>query len=99
MKILVIGSGGREHVLVWKINQSPLASKIYCAPGNAGISQLAQCISREPDKIMELADFAQKTKIDLPVVGPEISLSLGIVNEFNKRRLNIFGPTKKATEI
>lgn len=99
MKILVIGSGGREHVLVWKINQSPLASKIYCAPGNAGISQLAQCISIEPDKIIELADFAQKTKIDLTVVGPEISLSLGIVNEFNKRRLKIFGPTKKATEI
>lgn len=99
MKVLVIGSGGREHALVWKINQSPQVSKIYCAPGNAGISQLAQCISIEPDKIMELANFAQKTKIDLTVVGPEISLSLGIVNEFNKRRLKIFGPTKKATEI
>lgn len=99
MKILVIGSGGREHVLVWKINQSPLASKIYCAPGNAGISQLSQCVNIEPDKIMELADFVQKTKIDLTVVGPEISLSLGIVDEFSKRELKIFGPTKKATEI
>ena len=99
MKVLVIGSGGREHALVWKINQSPKVSKIYCAPGNAGISQLAQCINIEPDKIMELADFAQKTKIDLTVVGPELSLSLGIVDEFTKRGLKIFGPTKIAAEI
>jgi phosphoribosylamine--glycine ligase len=74
MKILVIGSGGREHALVWKINQSTQVSKIYCAPGNAGISQLAQCINIGPDKIMELADFAQKTKIDLTVVGPTTAL-------------------------
>ena len=99
MKVLVIGSGGREHALVWKINQSPKVSKIYCAPGNAGISQLAQCINIGPDKIMELADFAQKTKIDLTVVGPELSLSLGIVDEFTKRDLKIFGPTKIAAEI
>jgi phosphoribosylamine--glycine ligase len=99
MKVLVIGSGGREHALVWKINQSPKVSKIYCAPGNAGISQLAQCINIGPDKIMELADFAQKTKIDLTVVGPELSLSLGIVDEFTKRELKIFGPTKIAAEI
>ena len=99
MKVLVIGSGGREHALVWKINQSPKVSKIYCAPGNAGISQLAQCINIGPDKIMELADFAQKTKIDLTVVGPELSLSLGIVDEFTKRGLKIFGPTKIAAEI
>jgi len=99
MKILVIGSGGREHALVWKINQSPKVSKIYCAPGNAGISQLAQCINIGPDKIMKLADFAQKTKIDLTVVGPELSLSMGIVDEFTKRGLKIFGPTKMATEI
>ena len=99
MKILVIGSGGREHALVWKINQSSQVSKIYCAPGNAGISQKAQCINISADKIIELADFAQKTKIDLTVVGPELSLSLGIVDEFIKRGLKIFGPTKTATEI
>ncbi|MCK5768565.1 MAG: phosphoribosylamine--glycine ligase [Candidatus Atribacteria bacterium] len=99
MKILVIGSGGREHALVWKINQSPKVSKIYCTPGNAGISQLAQCIDIGPDKIMALADFAQKTKIDLTVVGPELSLSMGIVDEFTKRGLKIFGPTKIATEV
>jgi len=99
MKILVIGSGGREHALVWKINQSPKVSKIYCAPGNAGISQLAQCIDIGPDKITALADFAQDKKIDLTVVGPELSLSMGIVDEFTKRGLKIFGPTKMATEI
>ena len=99
MKILVIGSGGREHALVWKINQSPKVSKIYCAPGNAGISQLAQCIDIGPDKITALADFAQDKKIDLTVVGPELSLSMGIVDEFTKRGLKIFGPTKTATEI
>ena len=99
MKILIIGSGGREHALVWKISQSPKVSKIYCAPGNAGISQIAQCINISVDKITELADFAQETKIDLTVVGPELSLSLGIVDEFNQRGLKIFGPTKTATEI
>ena len=99
MKILVIGSGGREHALVWKINQSPKVSKIYCAPGNAGISQLAQCIDIGPDKITALADFAQDKKIDLTVVGPELSLSMGIVDKFTKRGLKIFGPTKTATEI
>ncbi len=99
MKILVIGSGGREHALVWKIKQSPRVSKIYCAPGNAGISQIAQCIDIRPDKITALADFAQEIKIDLTVVGPELSLSMGIVDEFTKRGLKIFGPTKSATEI
>jgi len=99
MKILVIGSGGREHTLVWKIAQSPKVSKIYCAPGNAGISQLAQCVNIGVDKIKELVDFAQKTGIDLTIVGPELPLSMGIVNEFNHKELKIFGPTKEATEI
>jgi len=99
MKILVVGSGGREHALVWKIIQSPKVSKIYCAPGNAGISQMAQCINIGADKVSELADFAKEIKIDLTVVGPELSLSLGIVDEFTKRGLKIFGPTKTATEI
>ena len=99
MKVLVIGSGGREHTLVWKITQSPKVSKVYCAPGNAGISQLAQCIDIAADRIRELADFAQKIKIDLTVVGPEQSLSKGIVDEFTERGLKIFGPTKAAAEI
>ena len=99
MKVLVIGSGGREHALVWKISQSPKVSQIYCAPGNAGISQLAQCIDIDADNIEKLTDFAQKEKINLTVVGPELPLSKGIVNEFNKQGLRIFGPSKEATEI
>jgi len=99
MKVLVIGGGGREHVLVWKIAQSPKVSQIYCAPGNAGISKLAQCINIDADNIAKLVDFAQKEKIDLTVVGPELALSKGIVDEFNRKGLRIFGPSKKATEI
>jgi phosphoribosylamine--glycine ligase len=99
MKVLVIGSGGREHALVWKIIQSPKVSQVYCAPSNAGISKLAQCINIDADSIEKLVDFAQKEKIDLTVVGPELPLSKGIVNEFNKKGLRIFGPSKKATEI
>jgi len=99
MKVLVIGSGGREHTLVWKIKQSPKVSQVYCAPGNAGISQLAQCVNIEADSIEKLIDFTQKEKIDLAVVGPEMPLSRGIVNEFNKQGLKIFGPSKEAAEI
>jgi len=99
MKVLVIGSGGREHTLIWKINQSPKVSKIYCAPGNAGISKLAQCINIDADSIEKLVDFAQEEKIDLTVVGPELPLSKGIVNKFNGKGLRIFGPSKEATEI
>ncbi len=99
MKVLVIGSGGREHTLIWKINQSPKVSQIYCAPGNAGISQLAKCIDINADNIEELVDFAKKEKIDLTVVGPELPLSKGIVNEFNRWGLKIFGPSQEAAEI
>jgi len=99
MKVLVIGSGGREHALVWKITQSPKVSQTYCAPGNAGISKLAQCVNINADSIDKLVDFAQEEKIDLTVIGPELSLSNGIVNEFNRKGLRIFGPSKKATEI
>jgi phosphoribosylamine--glycine ligase len=99
MKVLVIGSGGREHTLVWKITQSPKVSQVYCAPGNAGISRLAQCVNIDADSIEKLVDFAQKEKIDLTVVGPELPLSQGIVNEFNKQGLRIFGPSKEAAEI
>ncbi len=99
MKVLVIGSGGREHALVWKITQSPKVSQIYCAPGNTGISKLAQCINIDVNNIEKLVDFAQEEKIDLTIVGPELPLSNGIVNEFNRKGLRIFGPSKKATEI
>ncbi|MBU1998603.1 MAG: phosphoribosylamine--glycine ligase [Candidatus Omnitrophica bacterium] len=99
MRILVIGSGGREHALVWKITQSKLADKIFCCPGNGGISDLAECIPIKADDIFGLLEFARREKIDLTVVGPEVPLSLGIVDEFQKNKLNIFGPNKRAANL
>ena len=99
MKVLVVGGGGREHALVWKIAQSPKVSQIFCAPGNAGIAKLAQCVSIGAEDIVALADFAQREGIDLTVVGPEAPLCAGIVDEFQRRGLRIFGPTKYAAEI
>ncbi len=94
MKVLVIGSGGREHALAWKIRQSPKVEKIYCAPGNPGIGELAELVPVAPEAIEQLADFAEKKKIDLTVVGPELPLTLGIVDLFQKRGLRIFGPNR-----
>ena len=99
MRILVIGSGGREHALVWKIAQSKLVDKIFCAPGNAGIAKLAECIDIKAEDIPRLLDFARREKIDLTVVGPEVPLSLGIVDEFLKYNLKIFGPNKAASRM
>jgi len=99
MKVLVIGSGGREHTLVWKISQSPKVSQIYCAPGNAGIASLAECIDIKADNIQELLDFSVNNSIDLTVVGPEVPLSLGLVNRFEKEGLRVFGPGKMAAQI
>lgn len=99
MKILVIGSGGREHALIWKISQSKRVDKIYAIPGNCGIGELAENIEIDATNIIEIADFAQKEEIHLTVVGPELPLSLGIVDEFNRRNLKIFGPTQKAAQI
>jgi len=96
MKVLVIGSGGREHSLVWKLDQSPRVSKIYCAPGNAGISKLAECVAISAEDIKGLVRFAQKEKVDLTLVGPEASLTLGVVDAFEKQGLRIFGPSKNA---
>jgi phosphoribosylamine--glycine ligase len=99
MKILVIGSGGREHALVWKIKQSKKVEKIYCAPGNAGISRMADCVDISVTDVNQLLKFAKKEKIDLTVVGPESSLVAGIVDVFEKNGLRIFGPTMKAAEL
>ena len=96
MKVLVIGSGGREHSLVWKIAQSPLVSKIFCAPGNPGISELAECINITADQTDRICEFAVKEDIGLTVVGPEAPLVDGIVDVFSKRNLKVFGPDKKA---
>jgi phosphoribosylamine--glycine ligase len=99
MKILVVGSGGREHALAWKIAQSPLAKKVYCAPGNAGTLSLGDNVSIDPADIKGLADFASKETVDLTVVGPEVPLTMGIVDEFEERGLKIFGPSKSAAEL
>ncbi|MCX5724179.1 MAG: phosphoribosylamine--glycine ligase [Nitrospirae bacterium] len=99
MKILVIGSGGREHTMVWKLAQSPRKPTLYCAPGNAGIESLATCVPIKADDIAGLKAFVQSEQIDLTVVGPEAPLALGIVDEFRKAKLKIFGPTKGAARI
>ena len=99
MKILVVGSGGREHAMVWKLAQSPRTPTLYCAPGNAGIESLATCVPIKADDIAGLKTFVQSEKIDLTVVGPEAPLALGIVDEFRKSELKIFGPTKGAARI
>ncbi len=99
MNILVIGSGGREHTLVWKIKQSLKVKKIYCAPGNAGIASLAECVEIASDDIKGLLKFAQENKIDLTVVGPEAPLVAGIVDEFEKYGLKIFGPNQAAAQL
>lgn len=99
MKILVVGGGGREHALVWKIAQSPLVKKIFCAPGNPGIAQLATCVPIGSDEIDKLLDFAKENRIDLTVVGPEAPLTLGIVDRFTEQGFKIFGATRKAAEL
>ena len=99
MKILVVGGGGREHTLVWKVAQSPKVKTIYCAPGNAGIAAHAECIPIQADEIKKLASFAHSRAIDLTLVGPELPLTLGIVEEFERYGLRIFGPGKDAAII
>ncbi|MEE8638623.1 MAG: phosphoribosylamine--glycine ligase [Candidatus Margulisiibacteriota bacterium] len=99
MKVLVVGSGGREHALVWKIAQSPKADKIYCTPGNAGTASLAENIPIKAEDVQALKKFAKENKIDLTVVGPEAPLVAGIANEFEREGLKIFGPHQEAAMI
>ena len=99
MKVLVVGGGGREHALVWKIAQSPLVSKIYCAPGNPGIGAIAENVALAVDDLDGLLAFALRAKIDLTVVGPELPLSLGIVDRFEAAGLKAFGPYQNAAII
>ncbi len=99
MNVLVIGSGGREHALVWKLRQSPKVHEVYCAPGNAGIESIAELVKVNIDDIDGLFQFAKKKKIDLTVVGPEIPLVKGIVDLFEKNGMRIFGPTKYASQL
>ena len=98
-KILIVGSGGREHALAWKLKQSPRVGKIFVAPGNAGTARLGENVAIPASDILALADFAEKNKIDFTVVGPDDSLALGITDEFQKRGLKIWGPNKAAAQI
>ena len=99
MRILVLGCGGREHALVWKLRQSPRVTEIFCAPGNAGIAHDASCIPADLHSIDELVQLAHRLEPDLTVVGPELPLTLGVVDEFERRGLAIFGPSQKAAHL
>ncbi len=99
MKVLVIGSGGREHALVWKLSQSPRVDKIFCAPGNAGISEIAECLDIKADDVSALVNFAKYEWIDLTVVGPEAPLTAGIVDAFVKEDRRIFGPDASGARL
>jgi len=99
MKVLVIGGGGREHALVWKLSQSSEVDKVYCAPGNAGIAEMAECVAVPPNEIGALLKLAKQQSIDFTVVGPEEPLILGIVDAFQKEGLRAFGPSMRAAHI
>jgi len=99
MRILVLGGGGREHALIWKLRQSPRVTEVFCAPGNAGIAREASCIPADLRSVDELVQLAHKLEADLTVVGPELPLSIGVVDEFERRGLAIFGPSQKAAHL
>src|SRR5437867_1340899 len=99
MKILIIGSGGREHALAWTLSRDPDTAKIYAAPGNPGIGEIGTCVSINVSNMQELASLASRERIDLTVVGPEAPLGAGIVDTFRKMKLPIFGPDKSAARI
>jgi len=99
MKVLIVGSGGREHALAWALKSSPQVEKLYCAPGNAGIAKTAECVPIKAEELEKLADFAAEKKIDLTVVGPEAPLCAGIADVFLARGLRVFGPDKRAAML
>ena len=99
MRVLVVGNGGREHALVWKIRQSPLVEKVFCTPGNGGMARLAECVDISPTDIKGLVHFAKRKSVDLTVVGPELPLTLGIVDRFQEKGLPVFGPDQRAAEV
>src|SRR6202158_5910452 len=99
MKVLVIGNGGREHALVWKLRRSLRVTKVYCAPGNGGIAEEAECLAADIRSLDSLAAVASQIQPDLTVVGPELPLMLGIVDEFSRRGWRTFGPTRAAAQL
>src|SRR5947209_20413761 len=99
MKVLVIGGGGREHALVWKLRQSPRVTQIFCAPGNGGISDDARCFPVEQKSVDSMVALANQLRPDLTIIGPELPLQLGVVDEFTRRGWPVFGPTKAAAQL
>ena len=99
MKILVVGSGAREHAICWKLNQSSIVSKIFCAPGNAGISQIAQCVNIKADSLNELVEFAVSNNVELVVIGPEGPLVDGLADMLAEKNIKVFGPCKKGAKL
>src|SRR6202050_5252146 len=99
MRILVLGSGGREHALVWKLGQSPRVTKIYCAPGNGGIAEDAECAAVDLKSLDSMVELANRIQPDLTIVGPELPLMLGVVDEFTRRGWRTFGPTSAAAQL
>lgn len=99
MKVLIVGSGGREHAIAWKLAQSPKVDKIYCAPGNAGIAAVAECIPVKAEDIDGICRAAKEKNIDLAVIGPEVPLAMGIVDELEKQGVRVFGPNKKCAQL
>lgn len=99
MKILVVGGGGREHAICWKLSKEKNVEKIYCAPGNAGIANVAECVNIGDTNIEELLKFAKESEIGLTIVGPEVPLVMGMVDEFEKEGLRVFGPNKKCAQL
>src|SRR5712671_4570329 len=99
MKVLVLGNGGREHALVWKLRQSARVSKLYCAPGNGGIADEAECLPVDLKSLSSIVSVGEKVRPELTVVGPELALTLGVVDEFTRRGWPVFGPTKAAAQL
>jgi phosphoribosylamine---glycine ligase len=99
MKVLVIGGGGREHAIVWALRKSPQVTEVLCAPGNGGIAQLARCIPVDPGNLHEMVNIVAIEQPDLIVIGPELPLSVGIVDELSKRGFRVFGPTQDAARL
>src|SRR5215471_3947533 len=99
MKVLVLGGGGREHALVWKLRQSPRITKLYCAPGNGGIAQEATCLPLDVRSLDSIVAVANQIQPDLTVIGPEMPLTLGVVDEFQRRGWPVFGPTRAAAQL
>src|SRR5579872_7192294 len=99
MKILVIGGGGREHAMVWKLAQCPSVEKVWCAPGNDGISETVECVALDSKDVKAAAELASKLGADLTIVGPELGLTLGIADEFESRGLLLLGPRRDAAQL